>query len=167
MIRLRAIALDDYDRVLAWSRDKLFCASNEWESDRDEQELYRWWEACVTKPIAGFVRKGIEYQGQLVGYADLADIRDRTAELGIAIGASEYWGIGIGFEASRQMMDYGINQFGIRLYRAEANEHNLASRKMLEKLGYREIGKAGHEQYRGRIGRLIQYEYRVADDRIG
>ncbi len=119
----------------------------------------------MTKPIDGLVRKGIEYQGKIVGYADLADIRDRTAELGIAIGASEYWGRGIGSEASRKMMNYGITEFDIRLYRAEANEHNWVSRKMLEKLGYRETGKAGQEEYRGQTGRLIRYEYRVTDDK--
>jgi [ribosomal protein S5]-alanine N-acetyltransferase len=39
---------------------------------------------------------GIDLEERLVGYADLACIKDNTAELGIAIGESTLWGKGIG-----------------------------------------------------------------------
>ncbi|WP_338543985.1 GNAT family N-acetyltransferase [Paenibacillus tundrae] len=87
-----------------------------------------------------------------MGYTDLAYIKDQRAELLIAIGVSQYWGKGIGFEASRKMMEYGLKEFGINLFHAETNEYNMASRRLLEKLGYKEIG---------REGQLIQYEYKV------
>ncbi len=118
----------------------------------------------MNKPLDGFVRKGIEYKDELIGYTDLAYIKDQTAELGIAIGASHYWGKGIGFEASRRMMEYGLKEFGINLYFAETNEYNVASRRMLEKLGYKEIGIEGKEEYRGREGQLVQYEYKVVNN---
>ncbi len=111
------------------------------------------------------MRKGIEYKDELIGYTDLAYIKDQTAELGIAIGASHYWGKGIGLEASRRIMEYGSKKFGIKLYRAETSEYNISSRKMLEKLGYKEVGREGQEEYRDREGQLIQYEYKIANDK--
>lgn len=76
--------MDDYETVLAWSRNELFCSSNGWQQNSYEKEVYRWWEACVNKSLDDFVRKGIEYNHELVGYTDLAYIKDH---LGIAIGA--------------------------------------------------------------------------------
>ncbi|WP_259445718.1 GNAT family N-acetyltransferase [Paenibacillus lautus] len=163
LINLRKIKMDDYETVLAWSRNELFCSSNGWEQNRDEKEVYRWWEACVNTPLDDFVRKGIEYKHELIGYTDLAYIKDQTAELGIAIGASHYWGKGIGSEAGRRMMEYGLDEFGITIYYAETNEYNMASRRMLEKLGYKETGREGQEEYRGKEGQLIHYEYKVAN----
>ncbi|OWA37711.1 hypothetical protein B9G55_06595 [Saccharibacillus sp. O16] len=158
-VQIRDIHMSDYETVLAWSRDERFCSSNDWEHNRDEDEIYRWWSACVYQSPNDFVRKGIEYRHELIGYVDLAFIKDQTAELGIAIGASHYWGRGIGSAASQQMMEYGTIELGIHRYYAETNEHNVSSRKMLEKLGYQETGKAGQEEYRGIQGQLIQYEY--------
>lgn len=165
LINLRKIKMDDYKTVLAWSRNELFCSSNGWEQNRNEKEVYQWWEACVNKSLDDFVRKGIEYNDELIGYTDLAYIKDQTAELGIAIGASHYWGKGIGVKAARKMMEYGLEQFGITTYYAETNEYNIGSRRMLEKLGYKEKGREGQEEYRGKEGQLIQYEYKVSNDR--
>lgn len=58
-------------------------------------------------------------------------------------------------------MEYGLKEFGINLYYAETNEYNVASRRMLEKLGYKEIGREGQEEYRGREGQLIQYSMNI------
>lgn len=127
--------------------------------------MYRWWKTYVNKPLDNFVRKGIVYKHELIGYTDLAYIKDQTAELGIAIGARHYWGKGIGFEASRKMMEYGLKEFGIKIYYAETNEQNVASRRMLEKLGYKEIGREGKGIYRGKEGQLIKYEYKIANNK--
>ncbi|GAA0384788.1 hypothetical protein GCM10008933_14920 [Paenibacillus motobuensis] len=63
------------------------------------------------------------------------------------------------------MMEYGSKQLGIRTYHAETNEYNIGSRRMLEKLGYEEKGREGIEEYRGRQGRMIQYEYIVPENK--
>ncbi|GAA0384780.1 hypothetical protein [Paenibacillus motobuensis] len=77
MINLRSITLDDYEAVLGWSRNELFCSANGWEQNRGEEELYKWWAACVHMSADDFIRKGIEYDQRLIGYTDLAFIKDQ------------------------------------------------------------------------------------------
>lgn len=100
---------------------------------------------------------GIEWNEKFIGYADLACIKDNIAELGIAIGESELWGKGIGYNAAICMMDYGSKKLGISIFNAETHEANVRSRKMLEKLGFKEISRFGSEEYLGATNQLIQY----------
>jgi len=48
---------------------------------------------------------GIEFNEKIIGYADLACMKDKTAELGIAIGESRSWGRGLGSNAAICMYD--------------------------------------------------------------
>ncbi|MCA1030328.1 hypothetical protein LCL95_04650 [Bacillus timonensis] len=41
-IKLRPLSIDDFSYVLKWSKDDEFCLANEWELNRNEQELYKW-----------------------------------------------------------------------------------------------------------------------------
>lgn len=157
-IKLRPLTMDDFNCVLAWSRDEGFCLANGWELDRSEDELYGWWLRCVKNDSRDFVRMGIEYDDRLIGYADLASIEGHTAELGIAIGESTLWGQGIGVKAARCMMAFGFEKLGITVFTAETHESNARSRKMLENLGFQENSRIGHEEYMGEDSRLIQYQ---------
>lgn len=157
-IKIRQITLDDYQSVLKWSKDDSFCLANGWEKNRSPEELYQWWHNCVHNAADDFIRMGIEWKEKLIGYADLACIKENTAELGIAIGESGLWGNGIGFNAAKCMMDYGLKKFGITIFTAETHETNLRSRSMLEKLGFEEISRIGSEEYFGMDIQLIQYK---------
>lgn len=103
---------------------------------------------------------GIELEERLVGYADLACIKDNTAELGIAIGESTLWGKGIGANSLLCMMDYATKKLGITIFNAETHEENIRSRKMLEKIGFIEISRIGNEEYLGMENQLIQYRFK-------
>ncbi|WP_211748698.1 GNAT family N-acetyltransferase [Paenibacillus sp. Marseille-Q4541] len=85
--------------------------------------------------------------------------KDNTAKLGIAIGESALWGKGIGIQSALCMMEYGSNKLGITIYYAETHESNIRSRKMLEKIGFKEISRVGSEQYLGVDDQLIQYRF--------
>jgi ribosomal-protein-alanine N-acetyltransferase len=156
-IKIRPLTIDDFEYVLKWSKDDTFCSANDWEKNRDEQELYKWWQHCVNNISEDFIRLGIELENRLIGYADLACIKGNTAELGIAIGESSLWGKGIGFNASICMMDYASKHLGITVYNAETHETNFRSRKMLEKIGFKEVSRIGSEEYLGTESQLIQY----------
>ena len=82
-----------------------------------------------------FVRMGITFNGRLIGYTDLANINDVSAELGIAIGESTLWGRGIGVEAALCTIQFALTQLGITTFKAETHETNIRSRRMLRKLG--------------------------------
>jgi hypothetical protein len=40
-IKIRPLTIDDFGYVLKWSKDDTFCSANDWEQNRDEQELYK------------------------------------------------------------------------------------------------------------------------------
>lgn len=93
-VRLRPLAPPDVEALYEWSQDETFCRAAGWTLGLDREAMNRFWPPLLATRAEDFVRLGIEQQGQLVGYADLAGI-DRAAgaaEFGIAIGPSHRWG---------------------------------------------------------------------------
>lgn len=156
-VKIRNLRADDYNCVLNWSKDDSFCSANGWEKDRSPQELYIWWLKCVNNAADDFIRMGIEFNERLIGYADLACIKDNSAELGIAIGESTLWGKGLGFHSALSMIDHASKKLGITVFNAETHDSNIRSRKMLERIGFKEISRIGSEEYLGVDSQLIQY----------
>ena len=157
-VHLRPLRLQDFSRVVVWSRDMEFCFANSWEPSRAEEELYQWWANCVNGEIADFLRIGIEFEERLVGYADLANIRYGKAEFGIAVGESGLWGKGVGPAAARKLLNYAKETLGMTTIFAETHQTNSRSRKMLQKLDFQEISRMGTELYYGEETGLIQYQ---------
>jgi len=60
---------------------------------------------------------------------------ERTAELGIVIGRAS-WGQGIATSAARLVLPYAFDTLGVAEIRAETLQSNVASRRVLEKLGF-------------------------------
>ncbi|MBM7660990.1 RimJ/RimL family protein N-acetyltransferase [Bacillus mesophilus] len=156
-IKIRPLTIEDFGYVLNWSQDDSFCSANEWEKKRNKEELFRWWEGCVKRETDDFIRMGIEFEKRLIGYVDLACIKGKTAELGIAIGESDLWGNGIGVKSCLCMMEFAVKNLGITVFYAETHETNNRSRKMLDKIGFKEISRNGSETYLGKESQLIQY----------
>ena len=157
-VQLRPLRLKDFSRVMEWSRDMEFCFANGWEPSREKEELYQWWANCVSGKMDDFLRIGIEFEGRLIGYADLADIRYGMAEFGIAIGETELWGKGAGPAATRKLLSYAKETLGISRVFAETHQTDYRSRRMLEKLGFQKISRNGTDIYYGEETVLIQYD---------
>lgn len=159
-VQLRAIHMDDYNTIVNWSKDERFCLANDWPLDREEDELYTWWEQCVTLKKHNFVRLGIELQSKLIGYADLAYIRKdhQSAEIGVAIGETAFWEKGFGVQAAKKMMIYGYNELGITTFLAETHETNIRAQKLLNRLGFQEVSRNGTEIYLNKETKLIQFQ---------
>lgn len=156
-LTIRPLSIDDFNIVLKWSKDDKFCSANGWENNRDETELFRWWSFCVNNNADDFIRMGIEYDGKLIGYADLANIEGDSAEIGIAIGESSLWGKGIGYTSTKSIMKYASTKLDITVFTAETHETNIRARKMLQNLGFVETSRIGSEEYLGEESKLIQY----------
>jgi ribosomal-protein-alanine N-acetyltransferase len=60
---------------------------------------------------------------------------ERRAELGIVIGRAD-WGKGIGTAAAQLVTGYGFSTLGLAEIQAEVLQRNLASRRLLEKVGF-------------------------------
>lgn len=164
-IKLRCLTIDDFAIVLKWSRDASFCSANGWAPYRSSEELYNWWLRCIQNDAENFVRLGIMYEDALIGYADLADLHEHTAEIGIAIGNSELWGKGLGYLASMCMIQYGAEELGIRVFYAETDDSNVRSQKMLEKIGFRKIDRAPTEKCIHSKQPPLQYQLHLQNKR--
>lgn len=60
---------------------------------------------------------------------------ERVAELGIVVGRA-FWGKGIGTSAARLVTGYAFGTLGLAQIQAEVLQRNLASRRLLEKVGF-------------------------------
>ncbi|KPN96729.1 GNAT family N-acetyltransferase [Lysinibacillus sp. ZYM-1] len=161
MVHLRSITIEDFPFVLKWSKDQKFCLANGWGIKRSPEELFQWWLNCVRNASGEFIRMGIEYNGVLLGYADLSNMKQHTAELGVAIGDSSYWGKGIGTHAARCMLTFACENFNLKQLLAETHETNVRARFMLEKIGFIEMSRIGNEEYLGNNCKLIQYSLQL------
>lgn len=61
--------------------------------------------------------------------------RKCTAEIGYDLN-KKYWNKGIMYEALKSVIDYGFNQMLVHRIEAQTDPDNIASRRLLEKLGF-------------------------------
>ena len=73
--------------------------------------------------------------GEMIGTAGLQPLEDTgEIEVGYSI-IKDFWGKGIGTEAARGWLNYGFTVAGLERIVAVAVEENIASRRIMEKLG--------------------------------
>jgi RimJ/RimL family protein N-acetyltransferase len=81
--------------------------------------------------------------GEHIGTAGIhrIDWRHGTALTGTIIGAPEARGRGYGTDAARVRTRYAFEVLGLRLLLSEVMAENAASLRMLQRVGYREVGR--------------------------
>ena len=98
------------------------------------------YEAGEQVTFAVVLREG----GDLVGCVGInLNARDENAELGYWIG-KPYWGQGYCTEAAREMVHYGFEVLGLHRIHANHFGSNLASGRVLQKLGMSHEGTRRH-----------------------
>jgi ribosomal-protein-alanine N-acetyltransferase len=74
---------------------------------------------------------------KLIGWCGLAPL-DKTDEIEIGYGiAKEYWGRGLTTEAAAATIRYGFEELKLNQIVAVAMPENIASRRIMEKIGMR------------------------------
>jgi RimJ/RimL family protein N-acetyltransferase len=78
-----------------------------------------------------------------IGFAGLhrLDWRHGVATTGTIIGRRDLWGRGYGSDAARVRTRYAFEVLGLRLLVSEVMADNVGSLRMLQKAGYREVGR--------------------------
>jgi len=74
--------------------------------------------------------------GKVIGFLGLIRQDQGQGEVGWALG-EEHRGQGYATEAARALMDYGFNSLGLHRIHADTNSDNVASWRMMERLGMR------------------------------
>lgn len=148
---LRPFRADDVDDALAYRNDREFArylAHIPQPFERRHAEEFvavNMSESWDTSPTFGVV-----LGGTLIGTANLeVDAAAHEAMLGYAIGRA-WWGRGIGTEAARAVMEWGIATYDLVRIWASTSAGNVRSRRVLEKLGFQQVEVVDDEVYFGR-----------------
>ena len=101
--------------------------------------------------------------GLLIGGVGLIPKGDDCCELGYWLGF-EYWGQGYATEACNGLLSYAGAETCFRQFRANVYESNTASSKVLEKVGFKQIGTGEvFSLSKQRNIPCLHYEYRLPD----
>jgi RimJ/RimL family protein N-acetyltransferase len=146
-VRLREISRDDAAAALAWAADPEFfrylpyepiideaaeaafledLAAQAIEHPRRQYHLGIVWTA--TDEVIGMARLGIDAPEHRVGDIGYGVRRDRNGE-------------GFATEAAALLVDFGFHELGLHRIFAYHHPDNLASRRVLEKLGMQQEGR--------------------------
>lgn len=95
---------------------------------------------------------GVESEGRLVGYVQLAliDRTERRAAVAIVIGDRSAWGRGVGSTALRILAGYAFAALNLERVYAEVYGFNLRSQRLMERVGFQREGVLRqHELHNG------------------
>mgnify|MGYP000032261211 CR=1 FL=1 len=86
---------------------------------------------------------GIETDGKLIGVTSLDKINwiSRNAYISIAIYDTNFWGKGIGEEATRLLLEYAFEYLNLYKINLEVYEYNERAIKLYKKIGFKEEGR--------------------------
>ncbi len=93
--------------------------------------------------------------------------RNRNAELAILLGEHEAYGKGIGYEASRLLLDYAFGSLELHRVHCGTHHENTGMRRLAEKLGMTEEGYRREALFKnGKFADIVEYgilhyEYRT------
>jgi RimJ/RimL family protein N-acetyltransferase len=97
---------------------------------------------------------------RVVGYCGLIYLED-TPEIEVAYGLAQFaWGKGFALEAAWASLEFGFNELKLERIVAVVNPENVASRRVLEKLGMKYTKNVRHYD-----ADLMYYEIEAADTR--
>jgi len=155
---LRDFAMTDFEAVHAWSSREevtryLIWGPNSKAQTREALRDFRrdqrrrpriCWELAIT----------LRQTGELIGGVGLRlhNWEERTGELGYVL-HPDYWGCGYAREASEAMLHEGFAALGLHRIIATCDQRNMASARLMERLGMRREGAF-------RASRYIQGEWR-------
>lgn len=162
-VELRKVEPSDAATFAAWELDPVFCAHNEWTFGTPQEESVEWWTRSLGQSDAELTRLVALVEGEAVGYVDLHGAEAGTKELGYAVAPSQRWGARVGTALARAGLAYGFEQLRLERIWAEAIEANVASVRILERVGMRGIGPGEPAAFLGQASRYRRFEISRAE----
>lgn len=148
---------DEVSKYMRWSTHKSVKETKQWifmEQENCKQDNYYDWgiELKETGKLIGSM--GAHYIPELDRY-----------EIGYGI-AKKYWGKGLVTEAVKCMMNYLVNEKGIKKFEAAHAKQNPASGAVMQKFGFRYIKDEYIEKFDKSIGFESKLYYLDIDEDI-
>ena len=136
---LRPPTLADADAYYEMASDPEFAVFGA-RQPADRAAMIRALERIIAVPWAQRPEFAITWEGRTVGRAMLdIDRVNLVATLGYGV-AREHWGHGIASEAAQAVTDYAFSALGVEKVAARVDPRNVASVRVLEKLGMQREG---------------------------
>ncbi|MGA9533746.1 MAG: GNAT family protein [Anaerolineales bacterium] len=151
-VRLRHNEKSDLPRYVDWLNDPEMRAGISVFLPMSQVEEERWFEEMMKKdpierPFAVDLREGDRWTH--VGSCGLFRFnhRSRSAELGIAIGAKERWGEGIGADTMGALMQHGFETLNLNRIFLRVFDFNERAIRLYRSLGFVEEGRLRQDAY--------------------
>jgi ribosomal-protein-alanine N-acetyltransferase len=165
-LRLRPLLESDVDDLWPHVSDDRLTPYMSWSAHRDREETAGFLRGAIALREQGTdMIWAIEHEGRASGCVGLHAIRfafrawrvDR-AELGYWI-AMPLWGQGLMTEAATAATRWGFETLGLHKVTVGCIEDNVASRRVIEKIGFRYLGKQEDDVWRaGRWWPHLRFE---------
>ena len=143
-VNLRPLSLEDVnDTYVNWLNDAEVCAYNSHHVYPYTRELAIEYVTRVRSQkndlVLAIVEKG---SGKHIGNISLQNLHpiNRNAEFAVILGDKEYWGKGIGEEASRLLIKHGFEQLNLHRIYCGTSVKNIAMQKLAAALGFVQEG---------------------------
>jgi len=147
--------------------------SREWLNDKEISKLFnraykpltltsqqKWYEKVIkdkSQLIFAIVVDGV-YVGN-VGLKNI-DFLNKKCEYYIFIGDKKYWGKGVGYESTRQLLSYVKKNLKLHKIYLQVDQKNAPARKLYFKIGFKEEGILKDELIRnGKYITMIRMAY--------
>lgn len=104
----------------------------------------------------------LKRKSQYLGRVEVTVLAERTAYLAYEV-APQYWGNGYATEACRRVLELLTQTYGVERVLAEVDTRNLASIRLLERLGFARVAERPNADYfKGSASDEYTYELRRA-----
>jgi RimJ/RimL family protein N-acetyltransferase len=148
-VTLRALVPADAAVIAAWGTDPAFARVAAWSPERSVADRTVFQERLILTPPPDLLRWGVEHEGSLVGFVNLAGLAPDRRELGFLIGGSSRWGRGLGRAAADAGLDLAFGELGLGEVWAEAYDAHQRSVRIMQGVGLRETGRGAEGRFLG------------------
>ena len=110
-------------------------------TEEEVEELVNWYISCYSTNTKDRIRKftvavRLKQDDRLIGWTGLGPLDFDESEIEVYYGISkEHWNKGYATEASRKMLEFGLNEVGLERIVAVVEPQNKPSIRVAEKLG--------------------------------
>ena len=171
---LRDFVEADWQHVLTYQSDPRYLRYYEWETrtPKEVQSFVGWFTGWQREEPRTKFQLAIVHResNRLLGNCGIrkASVAAREAELGYEL-APGHWGNGYATEAARALVSFGFAELGLHRISSHCIAENVASMRVLERLGMRLEGRLRDKEYfKGRwwdvlLFALLESEWRRSD----
>lgn len=148
-VSLGVLLKGDMEKIWMWNNDRGVVRTLADPSDVSTlEEWMKWYESLTTKKLTKRAFAILNEEGEIVGTVIVSgiDFRNGTAEIGYFLGR-EYWNRGYASEAVKLTLEYCFRYLNLRKVYARTYENNMASIRVLEKNGFKLVGRLRKHAY--------------------